>query len=143
MTVGISGNYSKKFHKWKIGQINIQTLSDDEKLHYVLKECNRANLDVVCLQEVRLLNSGSLKDNGYTFFWNGMKRYKRYGVAIAIKNQSNVIIDSIHNSTARIMAIDLTVSGCKVRIVSCYAPVLNAPFTTKQQFYREPGAFKS
>ena len=34
----------------------MQTCSDDLKLYFVLQECSRANLDVVCIQEVRRLN---------------------------------------------------------------------------------------
>ena len=137
MTKGISGN-SKKFHKWKIGQINIQSCSDDHKLHRALHECARANLDVVCFQEVRLLNSGAITHNGYNFYWNGMQRFKRYGVAIAIRNNPNIVINSIYNSTPRLMAADLTIKGCKLRIISCYAPTLQgSSMATKQQFYRE------
>ena len=50
----------KKFHKWKVGQINIQSCSDDHRLHTTLKECQRANLDVICLQEVRQCKVGSI-----------------------------------------------------------------------------------
>ena len=133
---GISGN-TKKYYDWKVGQINIQSCSDDHKLHFALQECLRANLDVVCFQEVRLLNSGSINHAGYKFFWNGLQRFKRYGVGIAIKNNSFINIDGIINISARIMAADITVKGCKIRIISCYAPTLKTPLTTKQSFYRE------
>ena len=136
MTEGISGN-TKKFHKWKAGQINIQSCSDDQKLHSALQECVRASLEVVCFQEVRLLNSGSVKHLGYSFYWNGMRRLKRYGVGIAIKNSPEIIVNGIINSTARLMAADVTVKGCRVRIISCYAPTLKTPLSTKQKFYCE------
>jgi len=75
----------KEYHKWKIGQINVQTCSDDLKLYFVLQECSRANLDVVCIQEVRRLNTGSVSHAGYSFYWNGLKRFRKHGVGIAIK----------------------------------------------------------
>ena len=127
----------KLFHKWKIGSINIQTCSDDLKLDLTLQECLRANLDVVCLQEVRMLNTGSLRFHGYNFYWSGQKRFLRHGVAMAIKDCSSIIIDSIQTVTDRLMAADLTVKGCKVRVISCYAPTLNnSALSTKQSFYR-------
>ena len=93
-TNGISGN-TKTYFDWKLGQINIQSCSDDYRLDMTLQECQRANLDIVCLQEVRKLNSGSIKHLGYNFYWNGMKRFKRYGVAIAIRDNSIIVVNSI------------------------------------------------
>ena len=130
-------NKVKMYHAWKIGQINIQSCSDDIKLDFTLQECNRANLDVVCIQEVRRLNSGSVNHLGYNFFWNGLKRCKRHGVGIAIKECSYITIESILNHNERMMAADITVQGCKIRIVSCYAPTLQTAFSTKQAFYRD------
>ena len=128
---------SKRYHKWKVGTINIQSCSDDLRLDLALQECVHANLDIICFQEVRRLNSGSVMHLGYSFYWNGLQRKRQHGVAIAIRKNSNIIIETIHYCSARLMAADLTIKGCKVRIVSCYAPVLKAAFSTKQNFYRE------
>ena len=121
---------------WKIGQINIQTLSEDYKVHLALRECKRANLDVVCFQEVRLLKSGNIYHEGYNFYWNGLLRLKRYGVAIAIRKNSYITIENILLTSARLMAADISVRGCKIRIISCYAPTRKSPLSTKQLFYR-------
>ena len=127
-----------KFHKWKIGQLNVQTCSSDEKLHQTLRECSRANLDVLCLQEVRMLKTGSLKLLGYNFYWSGHQRLRQHGVGIAIRDNRNFKINGIVCSSARLMAVDATVRSCKLRIVSCYAPTLDgAALSTKQSFYRE------
>ena len=137
MTDGISGNSVKKFHKWNLGTINVQTCSDDYKVHSALLECSRANLEVVCMQEVRLLKNGSIRHHGYDFYWNGMQRLKRYGVAIAIRSNPNIIINSIHNISPRIIAADINMHGCKLRIISCYAPTLRDSASSKHLFYRE------
>ena len=126
----------KKYHTWKIGQINIQTCSDDQKLHLSLLECHRGKLDIVCFQEVRLLNTGSVQHCKYNFFWSGMKRCKRNGVGIAIRNNSDIIINGIINVSDRLMAADVTIKGCKLRIISCYAPTLKSSLSKKQLFYR-------
>ena len=137
MTDGISGNSVKKFHKWNLGTINVQTCSDDYKVHSALLECSRANLEVVCMQEVRLLKNGSIRHHGYDFYWNGMQRLKRYGVAIAIRSNPNIIINSIHNISPRIIAADINMHGCKLRIISCYAPTLRDSASSKYIFYLE------
>lgn len=130
-------NTNKIFHKWNIGQINIQSCSDDYRIHATLEECRRANLDVVCLQEVRRLNTGAIKHLGYSFYWNGLKRLKKHGVAIAIRNSKDMVLNGVIYFSARLMAADLTVKGCRIRVVSCYAPTLNSSLAAKQQFYRD------
>ena len=133
----LSGNVTeriKKFHKWNVGQINIQSCSNDHRLHFALKECCRANLDVICLQEVRQLKVGSIKHLGYTLYWKGMERYRKYGVGIAIRINSDVAINGITYALSRLMAADLAVRGCKLRIVSSYAPRLNNPPAAKERF---------
>ena len=131
-------NKGKKYHVWKIGELNIQTCSDDQKMHIALLECCRANLDIVCLQEVRLLGTDSRCHLNYDFHWCGMKRLLRNGVAIAIKKSPDIVTDGIINVSDRLMAADVTVKGCKLRIISCYAPtLLGSSLTTKQTFYRE------
>ena len=71
------------------------------------------------------------------FHWNGLQRKRQHGVAIAIRKNPNIIIETIHYCSARLMAADVTIKGCKVRIVSCYASTLKTAFSTKQNFYRE------
>ena len=127
----------KKYHKWKVGQINIQSCSDDLKLDFTLQECCRANLEVVCFQEVRRLNSGSLKHHGYNFYWSGLQRFRKHGVGIAIKDCSYISIDNIVNCSGRLMAADISVKSCKIRVISAYAPTLKTALSTKQTFYRE------
>ena len=126
----------KKFHKWKVGQINIQSCSDDHRLHTTLKECQRANLDVICLQEVRQCKVGSIKYAGYTLYWKGMDRYKKYGVGIAIRRNSDIVLNGITYTSSRLIAADLTVRGCKIRIISSYAPTRDNPLAAKELFYR-------
>ena len=136
MTNNISDN-AKKFYKWKAGQINIQTCSDDHKIHMTLQECSNANLDIICLQECRLLNTGSINHLGYNFYWSGMSRYKRYGVGIAIRNSNDIITNSVVYFSARLMAADVVVKGCKIRVVCAYAPTLDKPLSSKESFYRD------
>ena len=127
----------KVYQKWNVGQINLQTCSDDLKLDLTLQECIRANLDIVCFQEVRRLNTGSIHHLGYSFYWSGLQRLRKHGVAIAIRKCSYINIESIHNINARLIAADITVKGFKARIISCYAPTLQTSLTTKRLFYKE------
>ena len=128
---------TKEYHHWKVGQINIQSLSDDMRLDIALQDCVQANLDVVCFQEVRRLKVDKKHHLGYNFYWCGLKRYRRNGVAIAIRDSPDIVLDSIHNVSDRLMAADITVRGFKLRIISCYAPTRDgSSLTIKEIFYR-------
>ena len=127
----------KKYHTWKIGQINIQTCSDDQKVHFALLECCRANLDIVCFQEVRLRRTDSRCHLNYEFNWCGMESLHRNGVAIAIRKSTDIIRNGIINISDRLMAADVTIRGCMVRIISCYAPTSDSSLSSKQSFYRD------
>ena len=64
---------------------------------------------------------GSVNHGGYSFYWCGLKRIKRHGVGIAVRNCPYIHVDSVHNVNARLMAMDISVKGFKVRVISCYA----------------------
>jgi hypothetical protein len=50
---------------------NLQEISDVRKTLLINDELTRVNVDIAALQETRLAGSGSLKENKYTFFWQG------------------------------------------------------------------------
>ena len=87
----------KRYHSWKIGQLNIQTMSDDIMLDLALQECVQANLDVVCFQEVRRLKVDKIYYLGYNLFWCGGKRYRKNAIGIAIRDSPDIVLDSIQN----------------------------------------------
>ena len=132
-----SKHKAKKFHNWKLGQINIQSCSDDFRLDEMIKDCKAANLDIVCIQEMRRLGEGSVCHEGYNVYWSGMKAKHIYGVGIAVKKSPNVNINGVINISPRLMAIDLMMMGFKLRIVSAYAPTEAKSLATKKSFYRE------
>ena len=135
MTVMISGK-SRRYHNWKVGQINIQSCSDDLRLDLALQDCSRANLDVVCFQEVKRLKKDYVSHLGYIFHWSGHDVKKMHGVGIAIRKTPDIIIESVQYYSARLISADINVKGCSLRIISCYAPTRDSPLSTKQSFYR-------
>ena len=130
-------NKTNKFYQWKVGQINVQSASDDFRLNEILGECNNANLDIICMQEVRRLGQNSLCHLGYDFYWTGLKIRREQGVGIAIRQSKHIIVDGVIHHSPRLMAADLTISGCKIRMISAYAPQEDKPLSSKHEFYRE------
>ena len=89
------------------------------------------------MQEVRRLGNDSLSHLGYNIYWSGLQMKREQGVAIAIRQSNDIKIDSITHHSARLMAADVTIRGCKIRIISAYAPTEDKAKSTKQSFYRE------
>jgi len=48
---------------------DLQDISDTRKTAVINKELGRLNIDIASLQETRLANSGTLREEDYTFFW--------------------------------------------------------------------------
>ena len=84
-----------------------------------------------------MLNTGSRKYAGYSFYWSGLKRNKWYGVGIAIRESSYITIESIITVNERMKAANINVKGFKVHVISCYAPTLRRPLLTKQKLYKD------
>ena len=124
--------FKRKFLNWNLGQINVQSCSDDFRLNSILDQCNKANLDIICMQEVRRLGNDSLSHLGYNIYWSGLQMKREQGVAIAIRQSNDIKIDSITHHSARLMAADVTIRGCKIRIISAYAPTEDKAKSTKQ-----------
>ena len=50
---------------------DLQAVDDARKTAVIDRELHRLNIDIAALQETRLADSGSLKEEHYTFFWHG------------------------------------------------------------------------
>ena len=47
---------------------DLQSINDMRKTAVIDRELKRLKIDIACLQETRLPDSGSLKETNYTFF---------------------------------------------------------------------------
>ena len=88
------------------------------------------------MQEVRRLGNDSICHQGYNIYWSGLKQRREQGVAIGIRESTNFIVEGIIYESARAMAIDLTIRGCKIQIISLYAPTEDKSLASKQTFYK-------
>lgn len=110
-----------------------QKIDDTRKTAAIKRELNRLNSDIVALQETRLPDSGSLKEERYTFFWQrrGVDEYREHGVRLVVRN------------TLVRMIIPLASSTYSIRLptykdfVTFYAPTLQATPEIKNQFYAQ------
>ncbi|KAI8519266.1 hypothetical protein Bbelb_025230 [Branchiostoma belcheri] len=114
-------------------------INDIRKTAVIDRELFRLNIDIAALQETRLPDSGSLKEESYTFFWQGKAREetREHGVGFAIRNTMLHMIEPPSGGTERIIALRLSTHEGPVNLLSVYAPTLQATSETKDQFYEQ------
>ena len=133
------------FFDWSFGSINIRTgkeKSEGARIYMITKEIARKKLLFCSLQEVRYRNNGhkviSL-DSGesYVFLWSGRKKRRDAGVGLIIKLCNDIAFDDPDIEDPRVMAINLTINGLKIRLVNAYAPTnCDGSEQQKDLFYR-------
>ena len=116
---------------------DLQLIDDARKTAIIDRELARLNIDIACLQETRLPESGTIKECNYTFFWQGgpMDTPRQHGVGFAIKNGLCSSIEPPTKGTNRILTIRLSTSSGLANIISAYAPTLSSSSEAKDQFY--------
>ena len=116
---------------------NLPQVDDARKTAIIDRELDKLNIDIACLQETRLLGSGSIKESCYTFFWQGRPQGqpKQHGVGFAIKNSMVDAIIPSSEGTERIFSLSLSTSSGPVRLFSIYAPTLTSAPEEKDTFY--------
>ena len=135
----------QKNHLWKLGTINVRTGREDQKLERIVHEINKANLSICALQEVRRLSQGSatipkqINDatNQYEVYWSGYARKRIHGVGLVVKVDPNIEVNSIIYVNSRIIVADITLYGCKLKVICCYAPTEEDTLSAKDTFYNK------
>ncbi|XP_061728258.1 uncharacterized protein LOC133533309 [Cydia pomonella] len=107
------------------------------KTSIIDRELLRLRVDIAALQETRLADEGSLRENNYTFFWKGKDTGERreHGVGFAVKNSLLSCIDPPTGVSERIMVLKLQSTSGSVTVVSAYAPTLKTEPEIKDNFY--------
>ena len=133
-----------RFASWNVRTMcpgfstDIQQINDTRKPAIIDKELFRLRVDIACLQETRLADSGTLREENYTFFWKGkpLEENRLHGVGFAVKNTLMASIEPPSAGTERILSLRLSTSSGPVTILSVYAPTLSAAPEDKDQFYQ-------
>ncbi|XP_066294596.1 craniofacial development protein 2-like [Branchiostoma lanceolatum] len=97
----------------------------------------RLNVDIAALQETRLADSGTLKEQDYTFYWQGKgcNEPREPGVGFAVKNTLLRMVEPGSNGSARLLSLRLNTTKGPITLVSVYAPTLAATPEVKDEFY--------
>ena len=129
-----------RFFKFKIGTANCRTASTEDKLALILRECNKAGLSMICLQESRMMDQGEfiivVDGVEWSVIYSGGDK-RSNGVCVCFKVSKYLKIEESEKISDRMMAVNYTISGVKMRLVNCYAPTNKYSLGEKQCFYED------
>ncbi|XP_066282992.1 uncharacterized protein [Branchiostoma lanceolatum] len=116
---------------------NLKDIDDARKTAVINDELRRLNVDIAALQETRLADSGTLKEQDYTFYWQGKgsNEPREHGVGFAVKNTLLRMVEPGSNGSARLLTLRLNTTKGPITLVSVYAPTLAATPEVKDEFY--------
>lgn len=143
-------NRRKKTQNLKLATWNVRTLLDSygrtERPHrrtaLIAAELRRYNIDIAALSETRLLDEGSLieEGSGYTFFWKGypLGGQHLHGVGLAIKNTLLPrLTETPVGISERLMTLRIPLAKNRfATLLSVYAPTLPSDTEVKDSFYQ-------
>ena len=118
---------------------DLTNIDDVRKTAVIDAELNRLNIDIAGLQETRLAEEGSLRENNYTFFWKGrgQAEKRQHGVGFAVKNSLLGMIEIPAGGNERLLSLRLATSCGFATIITAYAPTLDSSDDVKDSFYEE------
>ena len=115
---------------------SLHLIDDSCKTAIIDHELHRLNFDISALQETRLPDSGSLKEQHYTFFWQGKRaeETREYGVGFAVKNALLPMLNPPTGGSERILTVRLNTKSGPANLLSVYAPTLCSSPESKDKF---------
>lgn len=135
---------SRLQHQFNAGSINVRTATCDAKCEEVIaREADHANLTICGLQETRRLKKGEVilnipgKKSQYIFHWSGFERKREYGVGLLIRKSPFIQVENVNSHGPRHISASIVIKGCKVFVISAYAPTETATASAKSAFYCE------
>ncbi|VDM04378.1 unnamed protein product [Schistocephalus solidus] len=125
-----------------IGCWNVRTFLDPGTQNLTARSLYQYNVDVCCLSEVRIPNSGSLEikilgaNSHFSLYHSGPRDFSvRHGVANALSKQANRALLAWEPVTERMSYVRLKGHSKSISIVSVYAPTSAAEQHGKETFY--------
>ncbi|BHF68409.1 hypothetical protein SprV_0301144300 [Sparganum proliferum] len=127
-----------------IGCWNVRTFLDPGTQSLTTRSLHQYNVDVCCLSEVRLPDSGSREikipgvESHFTLYHSGPRDSSgRHGVAIALSQQADLALLAWEPVNDRMAYVRLKGHSTNISIVAVYAPNSDAEQRDKEAFYSQ------
>ena len=106
---------------------SLQDIKDSRKTAVINDELKRLYVDIATFQEIRLADSGALKEKDYTFFWQGRRSNETtdHGVGSAVRNSFLRMVEPGSGGSERLLTFCLNSTTGPFTLISVYAPTLS------------------
>lgn len=119
----------------------LNTTRPERRSAIISCELEKYDIDIAALSEVRLKESGSIKESSYTIYWSGKASNERSesGVGLAIKNDIlPKLIEEPRAINDRLMTLRLPLSDDRwCTLIAIYAPTMTNSQETIDVFYHQ------
>ena len=118
---------------------DLSNLDDVRKTAVIDKELMRLKVDIAAPQETRLADSGFVKEQHCTFFWQGKPEHKtrEYGVGFAVRNHLLQMMTPPTEGTKKMLTLCLSSKQGTANILDIYAPTMSPSPEIKDKFYED------
>lgn len=128
-----------KYKMTRFGQWNVRTLYQDGNFEQLSSECERLNIDLVGLSEVRWNCSGEAQsEKGGLLIYSGMPKDDdphKHGVGIYLRKSIRSALICWKPISERIISARLRNKNKHTSVVQCYAPTEDSDLSEKENFY--------
>lgn len=114
---GTGGKGGKGYVRLRIGSWNISTLT--WKSIKLAKIFQKRKINIVCVQQTRLVGSRARDEDGFQLWYSGYERGKNM-VGILIIRDLRVLVVKVRRVKDKLMAIKLVVGGYTLNVSSTY-----------------------
>ena len=103
---------------------DLMEIADFRKTAAIDLELKRLGVDIAALQETRLPDSGTKREENFTFFWKGKGTEERreHGVGFAVSNKLLSKIEEPSEGTERLLTLRLNTVQGPANLICVYAP---------------------
>ena len=118
---------------------DLMEIADLRKTAAIDLELKRLGVDIAALQETRLPDSGTKREENFTFFWKGKGtgEKREHGVGFAVNNRLLSKIEEPAGGTERLLTLRLNTVQGPANLICVYAPTNCSDEEKKDRFYEE------
>ena len=116
----------------------MRTLNDStaapRKLHDLAADARKYSLSIICVQETKFLDSGSVQLPGFHLYYSSAdRRYGGVGILMNYSLWGGLL--GVTNYSERLMSARFQLADKKLHVLSAYAPTDAADLAAKDSFY--------
>lgn len=122
---------------FRVATWNARSLLEAGKVHNVVQEMKRLQIDILGVSEHRWPDSGRCNWEDAKMYYSGPNKQGKNGVAIIVRNSFKGVVENVVAYSERVMLVQFTGLTQKLNIVQVYAPTADKSDEEIEDFYNQ------